>query len=132
MAPTARMVVLPSREENFSLAVLAAMAVGVPVIGTRVGGTPEIINHEKTGLLVESDQPQALAPAIARLLYDPDLAQRLGHAGRTYVRTHLTWDRVAESFEALYRALPALSDAVPAAHHNGFDRLKPAPVDAMV
>ncbi len=126
---TARMVVLPSREENFSLAVLAAMAVGVPVIGTRVGGTPEIIDHAKTGLLVAPDQPQALARAIARLLYDPDLAQRLGGNGRRYVRTHLTWDRVAESFEALYRSLPPLAGTVPAPHH-GFDRV-PAPVDVV-
>lgn len=128
---TARMVVLPSREENFSLAVLGAMAVGAPVIGTRVGGTPEIIHHEKTGLLVEPSRPQALARAIARLLYDPDLAQRLGRNGRTYVRTHLTWDRVAESFEALYQTLPALADGLPASP-NGFDHVKPAPVDALV
>lgn len=128
---TARMVVLPSREENFSLAVLAAMAVGVPVIGTCVGGTPEIIDHEKTGLLVAPDQPLALARAIARLLYDPALAHRLGHQGRTYVRTHLTWDRVAESFETLYQNLPALSDAVPALH-SGVAHVEPAAVDALV
>ena len=105
----ARMVVLPSREENFSLAVLSAMAVGVPVISTRVGGTPEIIDHEQTGLLVEPNRPPMLAQAIVRLLQDPKLARRLGHHGRTYVRTHLTWDCVAEAFEALYRQLPALA-----------------------
>lgn len=105
----ARMVALPSRKENFSLAVLSAMAVGAPVISTSVGGTPEIIDHGKTGLLVEPDHPQALAAAISHLQNHPDVALRLGRAGRAYVRTHLTWDRVAESFEALYLQLPVFS-----------------------
>ena len=109
----ARMVVLPSRQENFSLAVLGAMAVGAPVISTSVGGTPEIIQHGQTGLLVEPDDPDTLAAAIETLCHDSDLAHQLGQAGRAYVRQHLTWDRVAESFEALYQQLPALADQQP-------------------
>ena len=105
----ARMAVLPSREENFSLAVLSAMAVGVPVISTNVGGTPEIIRHGQTGLLVEPDDADALAAAIERLDHDSALARQLGQAGRAYVRQNLTWDRVAEAFEALYQQLPALA-----------------------
>jgi len=124
---TARMVVLPSREENFSLALLSAMAVGVPVISTRVGGSPEIVRHEQTGLLVEADRPPLLARAIERLLDQPALAQDVGQAGRTYVRTHLTWDHVAASFEALYRALPALKGA---RHPGPRDAAAPAPIDA--
>ncbi len=106
---SARMVVLPSREENFSLAVLSAMAVGAPVISTRVGGTPEIIRHEQTGLLVEPGRPQALATCIVRLLRDPAMASTLGQAGRQRVRQALTWDVIAETFERLYTSLPALT-----------------------
>jgi len=106
----ARLVVLPSREENCSLAVLSAMAVGAPVISTRVGGTPELIHDEETGLLVEPDRPDLLAQSIARLLYDPDLAWRLGRAARQHVREELTWDATAETFEHLYRTLPALTN----------------------
>ncbi|MFQ5568189.1 MAG: glycosyltransferase family 4 protein [Rhodothermales bacterium] len=125
----ARMVVLPSREENFSLAILGAMAVGVPVISTRVGGTPEIIHHNHTGILVEPDAPEALAAAITRLLKDPEKALQLGRAGRCHVREHLTWDRAAASFEALYHQLLGLDD------HRGlesdlFDIVEPAQVDA--
>ncbi len=106
---TARMVALPSREENFSLAVLGAMAVGVPVVSTRAGGTPEIIEHGRTGLLVEPGNPQALARGIAALLREPARAQALGEQGRRHVRQALTWDTVAASFERLYRSLPALA-----------------------
>ncbi len=102
----ASQVVLPSREENFSLAVLSAMAVGAPVVGSRVGGTGEIIEHEQTGLLVPPDDPQALRDAIARLHRHPDLARWLGQAGRDHVRQHFTWDVAAARFEEIYITLP--------------------------
>ncbi len=111
---TARMVVLPSREENCSLAVLSAMAVGAPVISTRVGGTPELIRDGETGLLVEPGRPDLLAHAIARLLVDPKLSRRLGASARQHVREELTWDATAEAFETLYNTLPAVSDQQPA------------------
>jgi glycosyltransferase involved in cell wall biosynthesis len=109
---TARVAVLPSRQENFSLAVLSAMAVGPPVISTFVGGTAEIIDHEETGLLVQPGQPEALAAAIRRLYRDAALARRLGRAGRTHVRTHFTWDIVAKMFEQIYASLLPASAGV--------------------
>lgn len=105
MLTRARMVVLPSREENFSLSVLSAMAVGAPVISTRVGGTPEIIDDGENGLLVAPDDPGALAAAIARLNQHPALARRLGEAGRKKVRNQFTWEAAAHRFEGLYREL---------------------------
>ncbi len=101
----ARLVVLPSREENFSLAVLSAMAVGAPVVSTRVGGTPEIIDHDRTGLLVEPGSPRQLAAGMRRLLDDDAFARKVAEAGREHVREHLTWDVAADAFEKLYESI---------------------------
>ncbi|PSQ96392.1 MAG: hypothetical protein BRD55_06925 [Bacteroidetes bacterium SW_9_63_38] len=98
----ARMAVLPSREENFSLAILSALAVGTPTISTDVGGTPEIIDDGNTGLLVPADDPPALADAIHRLQSNPDDARRIGASGQSHVRNHLTWAVAAEQFETLF------------------------------
>lgn len=101
----ARMAVLPSREENFSLAILSALAVGTPTISTEVGGTPEIIDDGETGLLVPPDDPPALADAIGRLQSNPDEARRIGANGQSHVRNNLTWAVAAEQFEALFEQI---------------------------
>ncbi len=72
---------------------LEAMAMGVPVISTPVSGIPEVVGHERTGLLVPPDQPPELARAIARVLDDPRLAEALACAGRDAVTTHFDNDR---------------------------------------
>lgn len=71
---------------------LEAMAMALPVVATRVSGIPELVEHEANGLLVEADAPQALADAIARVLHDPALAARLGHAAREAVTRHFDND----------------------------------------
>jgi glycosyltransferase involved in cell wall biosynthesis len=76
---------LPSFMENAPLALLEAMAAGVPVVASRVGGIPETA-PEGTALLVEPGDPAALAEAIARLLDDPELASRQSAAARAYVQ----------------------------------------------
>ncbi len=101
----ASLAVLPSRHEAFGLSVVSALAVGVPVVSTRVGGIPEIVEDGRSGLLVPPDDPAALAAAIRRLRRDPAEARRLGRAGRERARTHFTWSGAAERFEALYRTL---------------------------
>lgn len=83
--------VLASRAENLPMAILEAMAAALPVLATRVGGIPEVVEDEVTGLLVEPDDAAALARAITRLAQSPELAQRLGRAGAR---------RAAESFDA--------------------------------
>jgi glycosyltransferase involved in cell wall biosynthesis len=100
--------VLPSREENFSLAVLSALAVGTPLITTPVGGTSEVVTHEQNGLLVAPGDVQGLAGAIARLSSEPEFAARLGGERSELVRRDFTWQAAARKFEDLYeRALQA-------------------------
>lgn len=94
--------VLPSLSEGLSNELLEAMAAGVPVVATRVGGTPEAVEHGETGLLVPPSDPQGLAAAIARLLEDPELAAHLGAAGRQLVRGRFSMDRMVHATEQLY------------------------------
>lgn len=69
--------VLPSVKEGFPYTILEAMAAGLPIVATQVGGIPEAITHQKEGLLVPAQNPEALAEAILKLLGDPNLAQTL-------------------------------------------------------
>jgi glycosyltransferase involved in cell wall biosynthesis len=75
--------VVPSHVEPLGNATLEAMAYGRPVIGANVGGIPEMIVHEETGLLVPPHAPNHLAEALSRLLIDPSLRSRLGCRGRS-------------------------------------------------
>jgi hypothetical protein len=77
----ARVFVYLSEMEGLGSAALLAMAFGVPVVASRVGGLPEIVEHERTGLLVEND-PAEVRRAVERLLGDSELARRLGSEGR--------------------------------------------------
>lgn len=96
------MVVLPSLEENFSLAVLAATCVGAPTISTNVGGTPEIIIDRQTGLLVQPGSVSDLAKSLMALADSRELAQTVGQAGRERTRAHFTWAQAAQKFEGIY------------------------------
>ena len=97
--------VLPSLWEGMPNAVLEAMAAGLPVVATAVGGTPEAVVDGVTGLLVPPQDPGALACAIERLLRDPDLRRTMGQAGRRRVEQHFdVWETVRQ-VEDLYETL---------------------------
>jgi glycosyltransferase involved in cell wall biosynthesis len=91
-----------SRSEAFPLAVLEAMAHGLPVVATAVGGVPEQIADGETGLLVPAEDPVAIAAAVVRLLDDAELRTRLGAAAAVRVRAERTLGRQAEGLHRAY------------------------------
>jgi glycosyltransferase involved in cell wall biosynthesis len=111
---SAEMFVLPSTEEGLPGSVIEAQAAGVPVIATAVGGTPELVRHERTGLLVPARDPAALSAAMLRLLRDVELARRLAEAAKADVR-HLSTDRMVDTTLEMYRRIGAATKGAVAA-----------------
>jgi len=101
----ADIVVLPSLYEGLPLVAIEALALGRPMVATEVDGTPEVVIHEKTGLLAPPANPQALASAIERMLSDPALAARLGSEGRKFVRENFSLKQQIEQTVAVYSEL---------------------------
>jgi glycosyltransferase involved in cell wall biosynthesis len=93
---------MPSRTDSFGIVYLEAWLNGVPVIGARAGGVPEIISDGVDGYLVDFGDVPALANRIELLLRRPDIAHELGQAGRRKVLAEHTWDhkiaRIAEIY----------------------------------
>src|SRR5207244_8567887 len=87
----ATLVVMPSRLEGFGLVALEAALMARPVVAARVGGLPEVVLHEQTGLLVAANDSQALAQAIVRLLEYPNIARQMGRAARDWARQKFNW-----------------------------------------
>ena len=94
--------VLPSRSEAFPNGAIEAMAAGLPVVASAVGGLLDLIEPDRTGLLVPAGDAEALAAALRRLFSDPVLAGRLGEAAQTQVRQRYSFERMVASFEELY------------------------------
>lgn len=107
--------VLSSSSEALPVSVLEAMAAGLPVVATRVGGVPELVVDGETGFLVPPSDAAALAAALQRLLDDPELRARLGAAGRARAEEHFALDSFVEGHLDLYRrALAAKGLPLPA------------------
>jgi glycosyltransferase involved in cell wall biosynthesis len=96
---------MPSRTDTFGIAYLEAWCYGLPVVGARAGGVPDVIDDGCDGLLVPFGDVPALAGAVGRLLRDRDMARRLGAAGREKVLSHLTWDQIYAQVRAVYHEL---------------------------
>jgi glycosyltransferase involved in cell wall biosynthesis len=94
--------VLSTRSEGAPMSILEAMAAGLPVVASAVGGVPELVDDGETGLLVPPGDPTVLAAALDRLLADPDLRTRLGAAGRERARTRFDIDVVRRAHLDLY------------------------------
>jgi sugar transferase (PEP-CTERM/EpsH1 system associated) len=99
--------VLPSKAEGISNTILEAMASGLPVVATRVGGNPELVTEGESGLLVPAGSPEALAQAVRRYLDEPGLAQRQGQAARRRIEREFSLDAMVSRYLAVYDAVLA-------------------------
>lgn len=100
--PDLDVLVVSSKNEGTPVSAIEAMASGRPVVATRVGGLPDLIDDGKTGCLVPSEDAPALAAAILRVLRDPDAAHRMGEAARALVRERFQAERLVGDLEGLY------------------------------
>ena len=91
--------------EGLGVAVIEALAAGLPVIASQVGGIPELIIDQSTGLLIHPQDPMALADALGCLIHAPDLAQALGQAGQAHAQKYFDVHAMAQANEVLYYEL---------------------------
>lgn len=94
--------VLPSLSEATPVTILEAMATALPVVASRVGGVPQLVLDQYTGLLVPPADPEALANALSAYVRDPQLRARHGAAGRSHVLAHYSIDKMVAGYDALY------------------------------
>ena len=98
---------MSSETEGLGTSILDAMACGKPVVGTRAGGIPEVVEDGVTGFVVPTHDPKALAKAITTLLREPERRARMGAAGLARVRERFTVERMVDGTRAGLRARPA-------------------------
>ncbi|WP_422925475.1 glycosyltransferase [Singulisphaera sp. PoT] len=97
--------VLPSRAEGLPLAILEAWAVGLPVIATRVGGIPRLLDEGRDGILIDPNDEQALTSSLLAVLSDPEHARKLGEAGRRRAEADFDTCRMATDYQTHYLQL---------------------------
>ncbi|MBD3160799.1 MAG: glycosyltransferase, partial [Candidatus Eisenbacteria bacterium] len=101
---TARFTVVPSEwYENYPFAILEAFALGRPVVGTRIGGIPELVRDGETGWTAPHRDPDALAECLARMMNDPAKADEMGKGARAWVADALSPEKHLERLDAIYR-----------------------------
>jgi len=96
--------VISSLSDAFPLTVVEAMASGVPVVASAVGGIPEAVLNEESGLLVEPNSPKAFATALARVLADTELRRRLAAAAHDRAAKVFSWQSIARNLKEVYRS----------------------------
>ena len=98
-------VVVPSRMESLPTIIKEAFFLNIPVVATNVGGIPELITHDKTGILVPLDNPDKLADAINNLLFDKIKSEKLTVNANIFLKNNMTWDVVLPKFINFYEKL---------------------------
>lgn len=101
----ADLLLLTSQSESFGLVALEAMACEVPVVATRVGGVPEVVEEGETGFLFPVGDVEAMADAAIRILNDPQQGKQMGKRGRELAIERFTTDKIIPQYEALYASL---------------------------
>ena len=97
--------VVPSRSESFGLVAVEAMLAGIPVVATAVGGLPELIEQDETGILVPADDPGAVAHAVHRIVDNADLARHLADTAMVVAQDRFSPGAMASAYESLYAAV---------------------------
>ena len=98
-------IVVPSRMESLPTTIKEAFYLNVPVIATNVGGIPELVIDNETGLLVPSENPEKLADAVNELLSDTEKAKKLARNGNDFVKKNMTWDVILPKYIQFYKNL---------------------------
>jgi glycosyltransferase involved in cell wall biosynthesis len=96
---------LPSSAEAFGNVFAEALASGLPIVGSNIGGIPELVEHGKNGLLVDPGSPDALAQAILYLADDAELRESMGRRNRLKAERQLEWIQVTRQYLSLYDSL---------------------------
>ncbi|MFL5516671.1 MAG: glycosyltransferase family 4 protein, partial [Gemmatimonadales bacterium] len=104
---------LASWEEAFGNAFAEALASGLPVVGTNVGGIPELVEHGRNGVLVPPQDPGTLAEAIRFLGERPELRAEMGRRNRAHAEANLSWERMTTRYLATYQGLRRRAPARP-------------------
>jgi len=91
--------------ESLPTTVKEAFYLNVPVIGTNVGGIPELIKNNETGIIVPPENPSKLAQAINELLSDKEKSETLATNGNTFVKNNMTWDVILPKYIQFYEDL---------------------------
>lgn len=97
--------VMPSigTSETFGVSACEASAMELPVIASKVGGLPEVVKHNETGLLVAPKDTKAIANAIITLIKSPKMRRRMGKKGRALVKRYYNWQENVKEMENLYK-----------------------------
>ncbi len=98
-------VVVPSRMDSLPTTIKEAFFLKIPVVGTDVGGIPELIKNNETGLLVPPNNPQKLAESVNKLLENKQNADQLANSGYEFVKNNMTWDVILPKYIELYENL---------------------------
>lgn len=102
---SSNVIVIPSRIESLPTTIKEALYLKIPVVATNVGGIPEIITHEKTGILVPPNDPLKLAEAVNMLIENKEFAKNLADAGYEFVIKNMTWDVILPKYIQFYEKL---------------------------
>jgi glycosyltransferase involved in cell wall biosynthesis len=100
---SADVLVIPSIYEPFGIVALEGMAAGVPVVASQVGGLAEVVEHDRTGILVYSRNPESVAWGVDRILSDPGHARWLTENARELIQKTYSWEAIAKKTMKVYK-----------------------------